>query len=201
MGTLGNPETSVTINLRCITSQKREYRNQTWIRNIQFKNLLIQEIKYAYRRKDGEIHVTSLPVLTILPLPLGAALRVTVLIEIVAFYAVATGTSVLLIRVGGVMVRFLLWWRRRSFPGNGGGVLQVCSLVSELPGSCGFILMVVNTLTSLSSTSAAFSPTAIRIAARCLQKSGVKQGDACCGTLLGNCRRVWHNRQLLQITL
>ena len=30
MGTLDNPETSVIINLRCITSQKREYRKKNW---------------------------------------------------------------------------------------------------------------------------------------------------------------------------
>jgi hypothetical protein len=52
----------------------------------------------------------SLLVLTILPLPLGAAFRVTVLVEIIAFNAVAAGTSVLLFRLDGVMVRSLLWW-------------------------------------------------------------------------------------------
>jgi hypothetical protein len=71
------------------------------------------------RRKDGQIHVTSflaecevplLLVLTILPLSLGAAFRVTVLIEIIAFSTVAAGTRVLLFRDDGVMLRFLLWW-------------------------------------------------------------------------------------------
>jgi len=62
------------------------------------------------RRKDGQIHGMSLLVLTILPLPLGAAFRVTVLIEIIAFSDVATGARVLLFRVDGFMVRFLLWW-------------------------------------------------------------------------------------------
>jgi hypothetical protein len=67
-------------------------------------------MKYVDRRKDGQIHVMSLLVLTILPLPLGAAFRVTVLIEIISFSAVAADTGVLLFRVDGDMLRFLLWW-------------------------------------------------------------------------------------------